>query len=200
MAEEIQSLLDKIEKEGLAKIEKEREKILSDAKAKASQIVEDARRQAAEMEKKAKNDAELSSKRAVEAIKQSSRDIIISLRNEMVERVRRIARQSVAEAMTPDFMRGIILEIARSGKHSEEMKLVLPKKHLDDLEAKLKGSLANDLKASPAIFADAGINSGLKIGFKGEDILLDFSDEALADMVCSYAGPRIAAILKDGKA
>ncbi|HPN85000.1 MAG TPA: hypothetical protein PK821_06660, partial [Victivallales bacterium] len=80
---------------------------------------------------------------------------------------------------------------------SEDIKLILTKKNLEQMDNLLKGALAKDLKARPDLFASTDLGAGLKIGFKGEDVLLDFSDEALSDMICAYAGPRIATILKE---
>ena len=42
----------------------------------------------------------------------------------------------------------------------------------------------------------SGVSAGLQIGFKGTDVFLDFSDEALADVICAYVGPKLAAALK----
>jgi vacuolar-type H+-ATPase subunit E/Vma4 len=184
------------------KIEQEREQILSVAKAKATQSIEDARKEADEIVKKAKLDAELSLKRAIEAVKQSARDIIVALRNEMLDRVKNILRKNSGEAMTPEFMGKIILEIAKSRGDSEDIKLIVGKKDIEQIQALLESSLAKDIKSKPQILSissSADIVSGLKIGFKGDDVFLDFSDEALSDMICAYVGPRIVAILKESK-
>lgn len=197
MSEEIQSLLDKIEREGIAKAESEKEKILSAARSKADEIIESAKREAEEIKKAAEKEAELSSRRADEAIRQSSRDVIISLQHELLQRLARIVKRNVSDAMTPEFMMEIILQIASKGNEASDLKIILPKAKLDELQEKLSNSLAADLHAKPAIFADAGMDSGFKLGFKGEDLMLDFSDEAFIELICNYAGPRIAAILKE---
>lgn len=197
MSEEIQSLLDKIEREGVAKAELEKEKILSVARSKADEIVECAKKDAEEIKKAAEKEAELSSRRAVEAIRQSARDIIISLQNELLQRLAQIVKRNVSDTMTVEFMREIILQIASKGNDARDLKIILPKAKLDELQNKLLNSLAADLHAKPAIFADAGMDSGFKLGFKGEDLMIDFSDEAFMELICNYAGPRIAAVLKE---
>ena len=60
----------------------------------------------------------------------------------------------------------------------------------------LKGSLLADLKANPVIRINADAASGLQIGFKDSDVFLDFTDEALCDVICAYVGPKLAAALK----
>ncbi|HOK05289.1 MAG TPA: hypothetical protein P5270_04595 [Victivallales bacterium] len=195
--EEIKNLLDKIQKEAVWKAEEEKKKILSDAKEKASKIVNDAKQEAEEILKKAKIESELSSRRSIEAIKQAARDIVISLQNELTERLRKIMMQNISETMTPEFMKEIIVEIVKSGKNTDDLKIILPEKKLKELEAQLLKLLSKDLKNNPVILADSEFNSGFKISFKGEDVLLDFSSEAFTDIICAYAGPRIAAILKE---
>ena len=41
------------------------------------------------------------------------------------------------------------------------------------------------------------VTNGFKLAFKDNDVLYDFTDQALADAVASYVGPRIAAALSD---
>lgn len=197
MPEDIQSLLDKIEREGILKAEQEKEKILSEARSKAEQIIQSAKKEAETIINSANREAELSSKRAVEAIKQSARDIIISLQNELLERLRGIVKRNISDVMTAEFIKEIIIQIVNSGKKSDDITIILPKARLEELQEKLLNSLASDLRIKPAIFADSGIDSGFKISFKGEDVLLDFSDDAFSELICNYAGPRIAAILQN---
>ena len=79
MSEDLQSLLEKINRDGIEKANAESEKILADAKAKAAAIVKEAEETAA----KAKADAEKSAAdyaaRAAETIAQASRDTILKI-------------------------------------------------------------------------------------------------------------------------
>ena len=44
--------------------------------------------------------------------------------------------------------------------------------------------------------AGRGFSAGLKIGFQGGDVFFDFSDDALAEIICEFVGPKLAAVLK----
>jgi V/A-type H+-transporting ATPase subunit E len=197
MSVELQSLLDKIQEEGMVKIDAERERILSEAKRKASQLIEEAGKEAETLLKNAKYENELMAKRGGEALRQASRDIIIALENEIQERIRQIIRENIGGTMTPEFMGRIILEMLKNRNYSGDIKLIVAKKDLDEMETLLRGALASDIRGCPDISIGHDFTSGIKVGFKGEDFFVDFSDDALSDMICAYAGHRIASVLRE---
>ncbi len=201
MAEELQGLLDRIQNEGFKKIEEEKRKVLSDAQKQASDIVAEAKKEAEDLMKKAKSDAEVEKQRAEAAIRQSARDIIIKLNEEMLLRVRNIVKDSISQAMTAGLMAEIIRKTVsayiaeKDNREEPNLEIMLSQKDLDSLGEKLHASLVNDLKIKPKIALGGDFAAGLQIGFKGSDVFLDFSDEAVADLICSYAGPKLAAII-----
>ncbi|HBJ95113.1 MAG TPA: hypothetical protein DDZ11_01055 [Lentisphaeria bacterium] len=201
MAEELQGLLDRIQSEGIAKAEAEKTKIVEDAKAEAAKIVAAAKEEAASIVKKANEDAEISVTKGNAAIKQAARDVLIALRADIEARLKNLVTESVGEAMTPETMGKIILEMVKaysvkkpSGDATVE--LLLSQKDADAMTALFKGALLAQLQANPVIRISSDVSAGLQIGFKGTDVFLDFSDEALADVICAYVGPKLAAALK----
>jgi len=57
------------------------------------------------------------------------------------------------------------------------------------------GSLAKDLREKPDLSLAHDFGHGFKIGFKGEDVFLDFSDDAITEMICQYIGPKLARLV-----
>ena len=202
MAEELQSLLDKIQREGFSKAEEEGGKIVSDANAQAEKIVADAKKRAEEIVKKAKADADSFKERGEETLRLASRDIVINLKTELLSRLRNLVRSCSADAMTPQVMGEIILEMAKkymSGKGDGDeavIKLMFPENELEKMETLLKGGLLKDLKANPQIRLGSDFGAGFKIGFGNDDVFFDFIDEVVADILCSYAGPKIAELIQ----
>lgn len=198
MAEDLQGLLDRIQNDGLQKAETEREKIIADAKAEAEKIIADAKEKADAMMKDAKAKADDDIKRGEITIRQAARDIIIALKGELQERLHRITKENVAEAMTPQLMAQLVAAMADAyAKESAEgLELILSRQELEALEYGLKASLREDLAAKSELSLGHDFSAGLKIGFKGSDVFLDFSDEALADVICEFVGPKLAAVLK----
>ena len=201
MAGGLQVLLDRIQSEGIDKAEAEKTKIVEDAKAEAAKIVAAAKEEAASIVKKANEDAEISVTKGNAAIKQAARDVLIALRADIEARLKNLVTESVGEAMTPETMGKIILEMVKaysvkkpSGDATVE--LLLSQKDADAMTALFKGALLAQLQANPVIRISSDVSAGLQIGFKGTDVFLDFSDEALADVICAYVGPKLAAALK----
>ncbi len=192
MAEDLQGLLDRIQNDGIKKAETERDAILNDAKAQAEKIVADAKAQAEKIAADAKAQAADEEKRAAETIRQAARDTLNTFKADLLERLKRVTKDMTAQAMTPAVMGDIIrtMTAAYAAKNVSGLELLLPEKDIAALEDGLKGVLIAGIKADPAL------SGGLKIGFSGSDEFLDFSDEALSDVICSYIGPRLAALLK----
>lgn len=198
MSENIQSLLDKIQQDGVAKAEEEKAKIIADAKAEAARIIADARAQAAAIEKEAANNAKADQERANAAIAQAARDAVIALRSDLLARLNLVAKECVNGAMTADVMAGIVQEMAKSYavNAGDSVEILLSKQSANDADAALKKALLANLKADPVIRLTNDFSGGLQISFKGDEVFFDFSDEALAGILCQFAGARLSALLK----
>ena len=201
MAEELQGLLDKIQSEGIAKAEAEKNAVIESAKAESAKIIENAKKEAAEIIRKAEENAEMSRTKGSAAIKQAARDVIIALRADMEKRLKKLVSDCLGEAMTPELMGKIILEMVKAYREKNPngeatVELLLQQKDAAALEKYLKSGVLKDLKANPSISVGGDFSSGLQLGFKGEDVFLDFSDDALTDVICAYVGPKLAASIK----
>ena len=88
MAEELQSLLDKINAEGVRKAEAEAARIIENAKKQAQDIRNEAEAEAAATMKNAADQAAALESRAEAAIKQAARDVLLQLQSELQNRFR----------------------------------------------------------------------------------------------------------------
>jgi V/A-type H+/Na+-transporting ATPase subunit E len=200
MAEELQGLLDRINKEGIKKAESEKADILKNAQKEADTIIKKAKTEADTIIKKSLESAEKNEQRAKSTIQQAARDIIIELNTSLQKRMSHCVMDLVSEAMTPELMGELISKLSdqyikNTGK-DVALNLILPQKNLNVVVDKLKKSLFNSFKEKPEIFQGLDFAAGIKMGFKGSDVYYDFSDEALTEIVCEYIGPRLASILK----
>ncbi|MCX6983372.1 MAG: hypothetical protein NT118_01285 [Lentisphaerae bacterium] len=111
-----------------------------------------------------------------------------------------VVKEATADAMTPDLMGKIILEMvknynAKNPSGEADITLILAQKDIAAMEKLFKTSLVNSLKKNPEISLGQNFAAGIKISFKGDDVFFDFSDEAISDMICTYVGPRLAAVI-----
>ena len=202
MSDDLKSLLDKIEKDGVAKAEAEKERILAETKKEAKSIIEKAKRDADAIIKKAKEDEAFNRERGEAAIRQAARDVALALEVEIKERLHRVVKACVDDSMTPTLMGQLIVEMQK--KHLEEggsgeLETLFSAKDLEKMEKLFLGALKQNLKSQPELSLGHDFGAGLKIGFKGSDLFLDLSDEAITALICDYIGPRLAKIIRGGE-
>lgn len=200
MAEDVQGLLEKIHSDGILKAQQEREAIIASAKKEAAEIVASAKAQAEEFTCKAQADAKAEQVKSNAAIKQAARDAVIALKADLLARLNAVARACIGEAMTPEVMKQIILEMAKAyGTDADagaKLEILLPKKEQDQAESYLKSQLLTALREQPEIHLTSDFNSGLQISFRDSDVYFDFSDDALAEVLCRFVGTKLAAVIK----
>ena len=85
MAEELQQLLEKIQRDGVDKANAEAAAIVAKAKAEADAIVKKAQEDAAAAEAKGKADAEAYAARAKETISQAARDTVLKVKDDVTK-------------------------------------------------------------------------------------------------------------------
>ena len=200
MAEELQSLLEKIQREGIEKAAAERDQMLDDARKQAEMIVAEAQKKAEAARAAAAEAAEAMQQRAENAIRQAARDILLELKSELKKRVENITRNRLDEALSADFMAEIVRDITAAvlndpAKAAGSLEVMVAPAKCEELLARLKASAAADMIAQGSVFANAAAGRGLKISVNGDQVFFDFSDAALTNMVCEYAGSRVSAVL-----
>ena len=84
MPEQLKDLLNKIHKEGIKAAEEKTRQIENEAQLKAQKIVNDAKKQAQVILEDAKLDAEKMKESAEASIKQAARNLMISVKNEIL--------------------------------------------------------------------------------------------------------------------
>lgn len=200
MAEDLQSLLAKIQEQGLDKANAERAAIIKKAEQDAADITAKAKAAADAMRRAAEEECASLTKRAESAVKQAARDIVLKLNVELKERLNAILQENTADAMTPELMGKIINEMAaayiKDGKQEAKLEVLVSPKSLEEMNAALRGSLKDSFVKQPTLFADMELGGGLKVSVSGNDVFYDFSDDAITDIVAAYIGPRLAAIVK----
>ena len=206
MAEELQSLLDKIHHDGIQKAAAERDRLLAEAQKQADEIVKTAKAEADKLRQTAEHDCAALEKRAESAIQQAARDVVLALKAELKRRLEAIVKANVDGALTPEFMAGIITELVRSvaadpsKAGSATLGVMVAPAVLTKLEKELAAGLGKNVAESVELFPNSAVGRGLKISTTGKQVFYDFSDAALTEMICAYAGSRVGAIISDTKA
>ena len=99
MAEELQQLLEKIQRDGVDKANAEAQSIVDKAKKEAQSIVDKAKEEAAAATAKAEADAKAFGERANTTIKQAARDTVLEVRESVNRFFERLLAQDVKVAL-----------------------------------------------------------------------------------------------------
>ena len=198
MAQDLQSLLDKIKQDGLDKAAVQEKEIIAAAEKKSAEIIALARQEAAQIVKNAEIESANLKKRAESAIQQSSRDIILTLKNEIQSRLNKIFADSTAEAFSAEYMAKIIAGLCETfaGAPDAKLTVVSAVKDVDALKKALFNALKDSFKNNYEVFPDKELAGGFKVNFSGSEVYYDFSDEAVCALLAEYAGPVVGELLK----
>ena len=196
---QVQSLIDKIKKDGIATAEEKAAAIIKDAEKKAQSIVAEAEEKAAGIVKTAKAETERMEKSSVDAIKQAGRNLLLSFQDAIGAELASIVSLETAKAYSPDLLKTLIPETVKAWAkkpEGEELAVLLSAKDLSALESGLHSALKAELAKGLELKADASLSGGFRIGSKDGAAYYDFSSESVADLFAAYLNPRVAAIMK----
>jgi len=201
----VEELIRQIRDEGVQATRQEADKILKDARDQAARMLDGARREVQEL--KARSHEEIQNEKAAseEALKLAARDSILRLGNEVRATFEAYVKRLVAEKLSEeDVLKEVILALARKAgamlPADNEIVLLLAgdpavagKKTADAAEQKFRqlvlktagGMLREgiDLKTVGEKFA------GVKIQLKGQNIQVDLTDQAIADLLVRHLVP-----------
>ncbi len=195
---QLQELIDKIKKDGVASAEEQAAKIVAEAEAKAASIVNDAKSQAESIEKEAKASSERFQKAGEDAVKQASRNLLISFRDGINAQLKAIVQDETAKTYSKDLLAKLIPETVKAWAAKSEaadLAVLLSKDDLNALESGLKGALKDEISKGMEIRADKSLASGFRIGLKDGSAYYDYSAESVADLFAAYLNPKIAALV-----
>jgi len=194
---ELNSLIEKIKKEGVDKAEKDASSIIDQAKEKASEIIRDAEEKKTEIIKEAELHVSQLKKTQEKAFKQAARDILLTLRGRVVEFFQRVVKEKVADQLKGDVLKELIVKTLSNFRKDGELDvdILLSKEDKENLKKYLFDALSQEAKKHITLTPVKGIEKGFRIGEKGKDSYFDFSDEAIAEAFARYLNPQLVEIL-----
>ena len=193
---QLQELIDKIKKDGVASAEKTAATIIAEAEKKAVSIVSDAENKAEQIIKTAKAETDRLEKASVDAIKQAGRNLLIAFTDGINAELSALINAETEKAFSADLLKTLIPETVKNWANkteAEELSLLLSK---TDLESGLISALKDKVSKGITIKADDSVTAGFRIGTKDGSAFYDFSSEAVAELFSAYLNPRTAEILK----
>ncbi len=211
----VQNLIARLKDEGVEAGRLEAETLIKEAQNRASVIVAKAKAEAEHVLKQAhiKNEAEKVN--AHESLRVAVRDTEIELQSGLKKAFESHVRRLVSkEARDEGFLRQLLLAIVGSAAkkipESGDMEVLVPESVLQSSETGtavtdtgherlrnfVRGGTGEMLRDGVVLKAASDFKGGIKVKLSGEDVVFDFSEDALSNLILKHLLPRYRAIVE----
>ncbi|MBO7166886.1 MAG: hypothetical protein J6V88_05100 [Kiritimatiellae bacterium] len=191
MSEELQNLLDKIQRDGIDKANADAEKIIADAKAQANEIVKKAKADADQ--EIARSDAEQKAfaLRASETIRQAARDVVLEVEGAVTTLLTKLLTENVNAALSdPDTVKKLAAETITAFSSNEDVTIATGEKFVEAIRAELVA------KQNIKIITDELAETGFSVRLDGGRVEHEFTGEAIAAALSKRLRPQLASLIK----
>ena len=197
--DKLQQLTEKLYQEGLSKGKQEGENLLAEAKKQAAGIVDEARAQAEAILAQARKDASDYKTNVESDLKMASAQALQATRKDLEDMVVcKLTDTQVSKALSsPEFLKGIITEVARkfNAEEAVDLDLVLPESLKKELEPFVKNELGTLLKGGVDATFSKKVAGGFNIGPKDGGYFISFTDDTFKSLIGEYLRPATKKLL-----
>jgi V/A-type H+-transporting ATPase subunit E len=194
MTQDLQQLLEKIQRDGVDKAQCEADRLLKEARAQAQSLLQSARTEADNLAASARREAEAFERRAEESIRQSARDTLLNVEKSVTDLFSKLLLSEVNAALnSTELAASLAAESVRAylgGTGPVEVSAAA--KLADALRAKL----AAEAVAGVSVVTDDATGAGFRIRLANGRIEHTFTGAAVADALAKQLRPRLAALMK----
>lgn len=200
MEEQLQSLLDRIHREGVERAEAEADGIVAAAQERAGRIVADAQAEADALRVRAEADAETSRDRGEKALEQAGRDFLLALRKSIETVLRESLSDTVAAALTPETVAEMLVRLAEAYAEHDmnegRVTVLLPPDDRKQIAAIVMEKYRDLVRQGLKLHTDDRLTKGFKVSFEDDNLYHDFSLTALAEALAPVLKPPLGEIVE----
>jgi len=199
MAEDIKSLIDKINQEGIQAAEEKARQIQKEAEEKAGQLIKEAKAHAQQIIAEAEAEARRAEEKERALIKQAGRDLLLLARSEINAMLDKLIALEVRHALSADALAHILNSIIQDiCKHQKaELIITLSKEDSAKLKETFLGKLKEEIKKQVMLKPSDEIKAGFVISFDAGKSQFDFSDKALAEYISTFLKPKLKEVFAE---
>ena len=213
----VEELIARLKEQGIATGQEKAESIVLDAQKRAEWIINEATREAQVLIEKAKAESEAIKVAGEDALKLAARDAYLKLRDSLSGSFKREVRRVVGKKMAEkNFLENLILALAGQVRaktgldQAEHLVIQLPehavgakelRENTEELQAGGLSLFVSELatgmlRAGVELDRSAELKNGLLLKLKDEEIVIDYSDEAVATLLLEHLQPRFHALME----
>ena len=185
MDEQLQSLLERIQNEGVERAEADAARIVDAAEERARQIVAGAEAEAAAIRARAGADAAAAGERASRVLEQTARDFLLALRNTIEAVLRESLRGAVGRAASPEVLAAMLVKLADAyaahDMNESRVDVLLSPEDQQAVAALVMEDYRDLVRQGLTLRPDDRVDAGFKVSFVDDDLYHDFTVQALAE-------------------
>jgi V/A-type H+-transporting ATPase subunit E len=211
----VEQLVSRLRDQGVAAGRSQAEALLADARGEAERTLEQARHEARTIVEEARREAEKLERSGRQALELALRDAVLAMKTRLMERFRGEVRQLVGEEQEKqEIVEKMILEVVGrvrpEADRSARIDVLLPRhvagfeelsRNPEELE---KGVLTHFVQLISRGMLREGVSfgvtrdreRGLRVHLEDRDVVLDMTDEAVAEAILVHLQPRFRALLE----
>ena len=198
MTQDLQQLLEKIQRDGVEKAQTEAARIRGEAQRQAQAALDAAHAEAAAITADARREAEAFERRAEESIRQAARDTLLSVEKAVTALVTRALQKEVNAALgCTELVTGLATEAVRVYLGSQKtVEVAAAAQLVDTLRAKLAAEALNGV----TVVTDDTTGTGFRVRLANGRVEHTFTGAAVADALALRLRPQLASLLKQSQA
>ena len=194
-------LIDRIQKDGIEKAEKESAERVAAAERKAEEIVSAAEQKARDILAKAEKEGAQFEERARRSLAQAARDTLLSVSKAIDTLFQELAARSVRQSLRPDVLRGLISDIIHryfsEPEAQRDVHVLVTKEDADAIGKQLMAEFGDAAKQGITLGEDNELTGGFRISLKDQHLYHDLSVEAVSRLLCAFLRPQLAEITRE---
>lgn len=199
MAEELQHLIDRIQKEAIDQSEAEAHRTVAKAKEKAAALLKEAEAKATARLQQAELDAKVYAERSQRTLEQAARDLLITVGQGIENILEDIVDEAVEKALDLEVLKQMLLKIATAyctqpGTESR-VEFLVSEADQKEIVRFFAEQYRQHLVKGINIHTDNGILQGFRVSFVNEHVYHDFSKPAIAEALSNFLRPHLAEIV-----
>lgn len=199
MAEELQHLIERIQKEGVEKADAQAAKIIAQAKEKAAAHVREAEEKSRALVAKGEKDAQAFMERSIRSLEQAARDLLITVGQGVENILSDLVAESVDKALTIQVLEQMLVKMAEAyaarGGEESRLELLVSDKDKQEIVKFFADRYKDQLVRGVKLHVDNDIFKGFKVSFADGRVQHDFTREAIAESLVNFLRPQLAEIV-----
>jgi V/A-type H+-transporting ATPase subunit E len=197
METQLQEIIDRIQKEGVASAEERAREVIARAEKQAQEKVREAEEKAQQIVRKGEQDADRMKAAGEAALRQAGRDLVLSVHQELEKLFSRVIRQEVVSSLSPEKTGEILAHLIKEWPKAEgdDLTVLVNQEDLAAIDAAMNAALGKAISGGVTLHPVRGVSAGFRIGSGENAEFFDMTDGTLAELLAAYLNPRLAHLL-----